>query len=384
MAGDRGDVDYALMTTATTTRLDGRPLRRLQDGRLVGGVGAGIAEHFETEVLVIRVAFIGATLIGGVGAVLYVLAMLLVPRAEDDQAIINAPRRAGLGSAIALGLLALGGSILIGAVDVLGTGKVGVAAYLVALGLAALWWRDNMAEPPGAPQAVSQPLPAHDNPYPATPARVASPTEVPRGRSWTLPTLSLALIVTGLLALSNAADVTSIGLGGIVAAALGVVGVGLVASAFAGRGGGLIPVGIVLALVVATLASTGASFSGGFGEREWAPASVADIPSSYELGGGDARLTLDGLEFPDGRTKVVVEIGAGNVEVDVPDDLNLDVTGEVGAGNIDFDVGGQRLNDAGFGAELQTSRSVPGATSTLELVVDIGFGNIEIADGGRP
>ncbi len=152
------------MSTQTTSAMGGPGLSRSQDGRLIGGVCAGIARRFETEVVVIRIAFIASILIGGVGALLYALALVVVPRDGEEHAMITVPRRAGLGAAFALALVALGGSALIGIVNLLGAGKVGVAAYLIALGLAALWWRENMAEPSVSRASATAQRAVHDSP----------------------------------------------------------------------------------------------------------------------------------------------------------------------------------------------------------------------------
>ncbi len=346
------------------------------DNRLIGGVAAGIARHLGTEAAIVRVAFVAATLIGGVGAVLYGLALLVMPRYGEAHATFRMPRQAGIGAAAVLVLIAVGGSALIGGLNLLGLGRIGVAAYLISLGLAALWWRENMAE--RAPSADAQ-RPVHDSPYPPGDPLETAPAK-PRGRSWTLPTLSLAVVVVGVLMLLRSLGASELGPGGIAAAALGVVGLGLVLSAFLGRGGGLIPIGIVLTVAVACLATAGTTFSGGFGERNWAPTAAAAIPERYELGAGEARLDLRRVSLPSGTTEVEVDIGAGDFRVLLPAETNLTVDVRVGFGNIDA-RGFSRTdnyNDDGPGAEFVERVTVPGATSTLRLEVDLGFGNVDV------
>jgi predicted membrane protein len=89
---------------------------------------------------------------------------------------------------------------------------------------------------------------------------------------------------------------------------------------------------------------------------------------------------LTGLGLPPGATTVRVEVGAGNLEVVVPDDVDLDITAAVGIGNIDVEVDGQNLNDAGFGAEISQIARAPGANSALKLEFDVSFGNILVED----
>jgi signal transduction histidine kinase len=79
-------------------------LERRADGRLVGGVCAGLAEHLGLEVIVVRLAF--AVLISaGVGVVAYVALRLLVPQRDEPEA------RRDLGQLFAYGALVCGLSL---------------------------------------------------------------------------------------------------------------------------------------------------------------------------------------------------------------------------------------------------------------------------------
>src|SRR5215831_20805732 len=60
------------------------PLRRQQQGRMAGGVAAGISARTGISVNVIRVVFVLTSLPGGFGAAVYVLAWLLVPAAGEE------------------------------------------------------------------------------------------------------------------------------------------------------------------------------------------------------------------------------------------------------------------------------------------------------------
>ena len=64
------------------------PLRRSATDKMVGGVCGGLAEHTGIDSLVWRVAFVGFTLAGGAGVLVYLLLWVLMPpgpRAEDQQ-----------------------------------------------------------------------------------------------------------------------------------------------------------------------------------------------------------------------------------------------------------------------------------------------------------
>jgi phage shock protein PspC (stress-responsive transcriptional regulator) len=66
-----------------------RRVYRSADGRLLGGVARGLAEHLGTEVVWIRLAFVLLTLAGGIGIVLYGAFWIVLPQ----QVAADAPRR---------------------------------------------------------------------------------------------------------------------------------------------------------------------------------------------------------------------------------------------------------------------------------------------------
>jgi phage shock protein C len=64
------------------------PLRRSCTDKMVGGVCGGLAEHTGIDSLVWRVGFVGLTLAGGAGVLVYLLLWVLMPpgnRAADQQ-----------------------------------------------------------------------------------------------------------------------------------------------------------------------------------------------------------------------------------------------------------------------------------------------------------
>ncbi len=52
---------------------------RSRKERMIGGVAGGIAEYFDVDPVVIRFAFIALTLFNGVGVVLYIVGMIIIP-----------------------------------------------------------------------------------------------------------------------------------------------------------------------------------------------------------------------------------------------------------------------------------------------------------------
>lgn len=47
--------------------------------RMIGGVAGGIAEYFEIDPVIVRFVFIALTLFNGVGLVLYIVGMVIIP-----------------------------------------------------------------------------------------------------------------------------------------------------------------------------------------------------------------------------------------------------------------------------------------------------------------
>lgn len=64
-----------------------QPLRRANEGRLIGGVCAGLADYFDVDVVLVRIAVAVLALVGGAGVPLYLAAWLLVPDEDTDESI---------------------------------------------------------------------------------------------------------------------------------------------------------------------------------------------------------------------------------------------------------------------------------------------------------
>jgi signal transduction histidine kinase len=82
------------------------PLRRHPERGLLGGVCAGLAEHFRVDVRLVRVAIAMVLAVGGIGVAVYALAWALIPVASESE---HLARRPGAWRAAALTVLAAGG-----------------------------------------------------------------------------------------------------------------------------------------------------------------------------------------------------------------------------------------------------------------------------------
>lgn len=364
-----------------------RRLRRAPDSPL-GGVATGIASYFDLTPIVVQVAFVASTAIGGFGALAYIACWFLIPKASDPETrpvtITSDTTRAILGVLFAVG--AASSSLTFGQ----GTFEITlIPLILIAAGFYLLNQR--------APRSVSAPQPEPGFP---TDQPVASeftseqrhwadvnafsqPAELPPpSPPVTSVTLATAAVVVGLLLTINqfGPSIPAIAMFG---AALAVVGGGLVYGAFRGRARGLIPVGLLLIIGLALSPAFDALADGGTGNREYAPLTQGDVRDSYDLGAGPLELDLRQVDFTQDQT-ISVTVGAGYAEIWLPNDVNVEVDAETSAGYLDL----FGRENAGVFAEGTASRSAlvdesesPVERPTITIDADVTFGYVEVRRG---
>jgi phage shock protein PspC (stress-responsive transcriptional regulator) len=234
--------------------------------------------------------------------------------------------------------------------------------------------------PGGAPPPGFSPPPGA-TPPPTGEAASWNPPPVPDRDASILSrsTIGLALVTAGLLWLLRVADVIVIGPGQVLAAALLVVGLGLLIGSWAGRGRGLIGVGLVLlpivliAQLVAPQSFTLGEFRQGVGEAVLAPTEVEDLEPTYQVGAGTLTLDLSELELT-GTHQVRVQVGFGEAVIVVPDDVTVEVTGQVGGGELT--AFGRR--SSGLAVDRVILDEVDDEVGRLELDVQVGFGEATV------
>jgi len=62
-----------------------KKLLRPHEGRKIAGVAAGMAEYFDVDVSLVRLAWILAALFTGVGFLAYLIAWIVIPEAPEPQ-----------------------------------------------------------------------------------------------------------------------------------------------------------------------------------------------------------------------------------------------------------------------------------------------------------
>jgi phage shock protein PspC (stress-responsive transcriptional regulator) len=230
---------------------------------------------------------------------------------------------------------------------------------------------------------------------PAAPAGQGATTSpaappAPRGPRSPVPRVTLAslLILLGTAVMFAQFTDWDLGPRGFVGTALLVVGIGLVVSAVTGAGrgakGGLIGLGVILS-VATVLASTvdfsdGPSRSGGVGDRVFRPASADAVRDVYDGGVGDLEIDLTQIDPGTLRLPVSFDVqhGIGDVEVLVPPDADVFISGMQGIGEIEFD--GETIpEDGALYPGIGSGDWVDDGRAEFRIMVHNGIGDVEVS-----
>ena len=401
-------------------------LCRSSTDKVIAGVAGGIGAYFGIDAVIVRIAFIVLTFLGGAGPFLYLIGWLGLPREDSPSVVANAlrgdsPHRLRSLAAvvlIVLGLLItanLSGELFDVFIDVWSIAPY-LALILIAAGVALVLWpgsagRDRPAPArPLTPPAVATPTPPP--PKAAGPewsafsgvesstARGPSHPAAPqprRQRSMTgLLTIAVLFVYSGGAVILGRLDAIDVDIAAFFAIALAITGAGLAVSAFTRPARGLLAIGVLLLPGAVLFAGADVSWWSGVGERRVAPASAAELQSEYEHGIGRLVLNLEGLP-PDGADRsVAVSLGIGEVLVYVPDDIRLTANIDLGVGAVTkrrglsnsdeagiyyWDSGGSIAGgsiDSGFGVDTFVISGETGNTSKLNFDIDVGVGAVDI------
>ena len=389
------------------------PLRRSQSDRVLAGVAAGFARWLGIDPVIVRVVLVVLAVFGGSGLLLYLIGWLFIPEegAPSSKAETFIDRSREPNSTARTVLIVVG--IVIGVIlfaNLVGAmfggwGGGGSVLLLLAVGALVLYLANR---PPASALPSAGVAPAEGDPamttttqtQPPTPTPYAyggsgaypgyaapQPTPVPptpRPQSYLgLATVSIAVIVTGLLVTLEVTGVADIPVVVILATALGILGLGLLVGAFVGRARWLVALAIPLLLVTAPIAMIPADFGqrldAGVGERSWVPRTPAQASTPFELSVGSAELDLTRLVIPAGTTSIAVDasVGLGELIVTVPDDVRVLVDAEVGLGSLDVDgLPQEDGDDVSIVAELPDG---PATGPTIELTVRTDVGDLEVS-----
>ena len=376
------------------TRL--KSLRRSRSERVFAGVCGGVARGLGLDPLFVRVLVAVLALVGGAGVVLYAVGWLLLP--EDDGTRSLAERaatgrrepgsRRPLVLTVVLVLVAL---IAASTVFDRWDGPLLLVLAVVALVL----WIDRRTDPApalvptstgaavpavqdgpvGAGSGAEPPTTVHTQPVPP------APRPEPRPRSVLFAaTISCVVIALGVLGAADSAGGSVAG-DAYPALALAVVGAGLVVGAWVGRSRGLIVVGLLLAL--ATTAAVGVERAGTLAKDRVdvtvRPTTVTALPASVKYGVGNATYDLRAIDFTGAAVTSSLSIGAGEIVVIVPRDVDVTAAANVGMGQAD--LFGQESGGPGVQRTVTDLGGDGPGGGTLGLTLDAGVGHLEVRRG---
>jgi phage shock protein PspC (stress-responsive transcriptional regulator) len=374
--GDEGDD-----TTASDSSSQPRRLRRSSDSRLTG-VAAGVAEYFNIDPTLVRIGFVVLSLAAPPIALAYLVGWAVMPRPVIGVAAGLPDRqsnRTALLVLLAVVLLAFGGPLFAFGWLFGGPGVAFPVALLVLAAVLLVLREDggtfavkDRVPRRGSAKAPSPPPPLVGEALAPPPVLPPPPKpEVRRSKVLTPLTFAVLAVFFGVAFSGEAAGWWELNAVLIFAAALLIVGTALVASAFFGRAFGLIPLGIFLVFGLLAATALEPILRDGVGSRTFAPTSTEELKPIYSLGAGELYIDLRGLDLSGGQREVQVELGMGQVRIDVPADLLVEIHSELGAGElVIFDRA-----HSGLDLDRTDSNGVSPEEGTLVIELDVGAGS---------
>jgi hypothetical protein len=194
--------------------------------------------------------------------------------------------------------------------------------------------------------------------------------------------LGALLVLGGVGWLVQQTGLVSLSVKTMLSALLITLGLGLVVTARRAGGAGLVVLGLVLTVVLASASAVDVGvLQRGAGQRTFRPTTAAAIADPFQLGVGSLTLDLRDLEADELRGESVrVQVGMGEVVVLLPPEAEVpvEIRAEARAGEIDL-IGQGR--DEG-GTNVRRTFRDPAETDRLELDLDVGVGSISVVRPG--
>lgn len=189
-------------------------------------------------------------------------------------------------------------------------------------------------------------------------------------------TISVATLTVGLLGIIDLSGVDVV-VSAYFAAALTIVGFGLLAGAWYGRAHYLVVIGVALTGLLAIAAAAEAIVPANSRAVTWRPASVDQLQSGYKVDLGNATLDLTGVDFAGQDKSVRVEVGAGNLTIIVAPEVDVRVEATVDVGNANV-LGTQwnGIGQSGHSVVDDGADGPGGGRLTINASVDVG--NLEV------
>jgi phage shock protein PspC (stress-responsive transcriptional regulator) len=379
-------------------------------------VFGGLGQATATDPVLYRVLF-GALLVFGLAGhwpiaalatFLYLAGWLLLPEEGEEASALESLFGRGRSSVSAFTTVVLLAGATFALLGVVGSTYGGLLLALGAVGAVVLVasrsgrggaWPARPAEPapatgpvdsahhevytapyaPHGPYAETQRLPGAPPPPPPPPPlppKPPKPPKPPRERSALgRITFSLILLALGALGLADLLG-AELPASAYLAAALGVVAIGLLVGSVVGRARGLVFLGLLVTIGLAiTTATERIDVPGGDGDVVWRPTTAAQLAPEYQHRTGNATLDLRAAPIT-GTYATRVELGAGDLTVLLPQKTDATVDAQAGVGQLNI-LG--RLA-GGLGGSLRVSDDGPDGPGggAVDLTIGIGAGTVEV------
>jgi phage shock protein PspC (stress-responsive transcriptional regulator) len=206
----------------------------------------------------------------------------------------------------------------------------------------------------------------------------------PAGPRSPIPRITVAtgLIVLGVLTLVDRFTGADLGPRAFLGTGLLVVGLGLVATALAGTRsgrGGLIALGVVLALALITTAADPWEGGRGVGDRTYRPATAAEVQPVYRNGVGELTIDLRRIDVRDldEAIDIDVEHGVGELDIVLPRDADVQLRVDNGIGSIEL-FGADGAED-GFFPGTGSGSWVDDGEPEFDIRINNGVGDVEVS-----
>jgi phage shock protein PspC (stress-responsive transcriptional regulator) len=368
------------------TRPPSAELIRPTEGRMLGGVAAGIADRLGVDRWIVRLAFVLLLIGGGAGFLLYIAGFLLIPGEGEPESIgqkwANQANSTQPWVGILLILIAAG--VLFSNFPFFDGGLLFPTALLV---VGILLYRGDLPginwKPQPRPEKTTNPVNQEETSVFMTTTTESPRTEPARPvifKPRTPPsplgriTIGVTVIALGLLAvldrMSLAVDADP---RHYLALAVATLGLGVLVGTLYGKARWLIPFGLLLIppMVAASVAEAGV---GSWQSPQlYRPQQFAALVPFYEQPLGEMVVDLTELPWNGETVEVRAELGIGRLVLLVPAGVAIEAFGEVGIGAFNS------INSSAGGFGVEDSVSIGGnGRGTVIATLEVGIGEIEI------
>jgi phage shock protein PspC (stress-responsive transcriptional regulator) len=363
-------------------------LQRLDDGRTIGGVATGLSAWLGVPVIAVRLVFVIAALLNGIGLLAYAALWLALPLDGDHG---SAPSRSRVIVGVVLGGLA---ALLILERFDLPTSGILLPLLLVGVGVA-LWQRSPDRRP--RPTAPAAPLPEARTEDTSRVRRVRRSLAHPPRRSASQLTrigLALAFAALAIALLVDRGDALDLTLSRGTSLLLVVLGAVLIVGAWFGHARPIVALALPLAVflpVASTFDSLDVDPFTHLGDRAYfADGSATPLAPSYRNGIGTLELNFGNI-VPDGAARrTELRNAMGTTEVFAPPRVEVIIHARAGWGTITVDDLQRESTTSSFarwvrladeeGRDVEQTITLPGEAGGGSIEIDItnGFGTIRV------